>query len=119
MIVSWRRGLILIQLLSTAVLASGFQWLWLVGTSGAVPLEVLQERVEEFVRKGGDETSLSDLSEVNDFTTLGSGQFVAFMGTGVSLEQGITSQVQNDDFVATMTFANWCKCCVVPGACQV
>jgi hypothetical protein len=63
--------------------------------SGAVPLDVLKERVEEYVNKTKDKES-------------------AATGNGSGNNSGVTS-----DFIETMTFANWCKCCVVPGACQV
>ncbi|KAL3922841.1 MAG: hypothetical protein SGILL_001985 [Bacillariaceae sp.] len=56
--------------------------------SGAVPLDVLKERVEAYVEK----------------------------------EKMVTTKLEQTgakDIVAAMTFANWCKCCVVPGACQV
>jgi uncharacterized protein (DUF885 family) len=63
--------------------------------SGAVPLDVLKERVEDYVTKTKDKEN-------------------AATGNGSSNKSGITS-----DFMETMTFANWCKCCAVPGVCQV
>jgi uncharacterized protein (DUF885 family) len=62
--------------------------------SGAVPLDVLKERVEEYVEGTKKEMKLKDVS------------FDAATGS-------------SDNVVESMTFANWCKCCVVPGSCQV
>lgn len=58
--------------------------------SGAVPLDVLKDRVEQYVEKAvaSDESALESKGDMADITT-------------------------------QMTFANWCKCCVVPGACQM
>ena len=58
--------------------------------SGAVPLDVLKDRVEEYVEKA------------------------AIVGQGASESKGEIA-----DITEQMTFANWCKCCVVPGACRV
>jgi uncharacterized protein (DUF885 family) len=57
---------------------------------GAVPLDVLEDLVKEYIGKGA---SLDGPDKA-------------------------TGQPQSD-IMATMTFANWCKCCTVPGACQV
>ena len=56
---------------------------------GAVPLDVLESLVREYI----DEVKAGNLD-------------------ALSAERGET-----EAFVDTMTFANWCKCCVVPGAC--
>jgi uncharacterized protein (DUF885 family) len=58
--------------------------------SGAVPLDVLRERVEAYVDK---------VSAASDLRT--------------------GDVVSRDNIMEAMTFANWCKCCVVPGSCQV
>jgi len=60
--------------------------------SGAVPLDVLKQRVEAYVDNKDNIRSK---------------------------EQGIRDSGLESDFMEIMTFANWCKCCVVPGACQV
>ena len=67
--------------------------------SGAVPLEVLKERVEAFV----EEEKKKKITK----TVSGFKETYGAASTG------------NNEFMETMTFANWCKCCVVPGACQV
>eukprot|EP00934_Nitzschia_sp_Nitz4_P007433 Nitzschia sp. Nitz4//scaffold131_size63436//36746//38748//NITZ4_006277-RA/size63436-snap-gene-0.51-mRNA-1//-1//CDS//3329535274//7423//frame0 len=53
---------------------------------GAVPLDVLEDLVKEYIDK-----------------TKGTGDKV---------------KATKEDLLETMTFANWCKCCVVPGSCQ-
>jgi hypothetical protein len=58
---------------------------------GAVPLDVLEELVKEYIDK-------------------------VTAGVPVSTTGGETTKMPaSDNF---MTFANWCKCCIVPGACQ-
>lgn len=37
---------------------------------------------------------------------------------GAKETKGCNGPAAPDDFVSTMTFATWCKCCVVPGTCQ-
>ena len=59
---------------------------------GAVPLDVLEDLVREYI-----DTSSRVTTEAAN---------------------GATKQVESGDFVSTMTFANWCKCCTVPGSCQ-
>jgi uncharacterized protein (DUF885 family) len=62
--------------------------------SGAVPLDVLKERVEAYVEK---------VAKSDDVTT-----------------SPVAGKRDSEDIImAAMTFANWCKCCVVPGACLV
>ena len=59
---------------------------------GAVPLDVLEELVKEYIDK---------------------------VTSGMSTTSGETTEMPaSDNFMQTMTFANWCKCCIVPGACQ-
>ncbi|KAG7342392.1 DUF885 domain containing protein [Nitzschia inconspicua] len=62
--------------------------------SGAVPLHVLQERVESYVER---------VSNDPQFRT----------------RQPTAQVAESDDIVNILTFANWCKCCVVPGSCQL
>jgi uncharacterized protein (DUF885 family) len=64
---------------------------------GAVPLDVLEELVKDYIGKVKSGTPAS--SEIP---------------TGTSTE----SSTDNIQFMAAMTFANWCKCCIVPGSCQ-
>jgi uncharacterized protein (DUF885 family) len=59
---------------------------------GAVPLDVLEDLVKEYIGKG---------SFRHD-----------------SIPKKANEQVQVNSFLPTMTFANWCKCCTVPGSCQ-
>ena len=56
---------------------------------GAVPLDVLERLVQEYIDK-----------------------------TLTSSESAESTTQPTSDFMETMTFANWCKCCVVPGSCQ-
>jgi hypothetical protein len=59
---------------------------------GAVPLDVLEELVKEYIDK---------------------------VTAGVSTTGGEATEIpSSDNFMQSMTFANWCKCCIVPGACQ-
>lgn len=59
---------------------------------GAVPLDVLEDLVKEYISRAqaGDD-----------------------LDTGAASDQEKTTS----SFLAEMTFAQWCKCCVVPGAC--
>lgn len=59
---------------------------------GAVPLNVLEQRVKEYVDNNRDNSKQK--YSIDDVQSMGS-------------------------FMETMTFANWCKCCVVPGSCQI
>lgn len=59
---------------------------------GAVPLDVLEQRVKEYVEKNSDDSK-----------------------QGSSTKDDVQSMAH---IMETMTFANWCKCCVVPGSCQ-
>lgn len=63
---------------------------------GPVPLDVLEKLIDEYI-----ETALS----------MTSGEVVQ---DGAELEGVADTAV----FVEGMTFANWCRCCVVPGTCQ-
>jgi uncharacterized protein (DUF885 family) len=66
---------------------------------GAVPLDVLEDLVRAYI----DKTKMGDAA-------------------GASSSQGAvaekTTTVDPSSFLETMSFANWCKCCVVPGSCQ-
>ena len=59
---------------------------------GAVPLDVLEELVREYIAN----VTSADTPSFNK-------------------EDEPCSVI---DVLANMTFANWCKCCVVPGSCQ-
>lgn len=63
--------------------------------SGAVPLDVLKERVEAYVEK----VNMGTKSE------------------SIGTPGGNTGSIT--EIMEAMTFANWCKCCVVPGSCTV
>lgn len=65
---------------------------------GPVPLDVLAKLVEEYIHDAlgsSSGISVNRVDEEADQTTTGTATFI----------EG-------------MTFANWCKCCVVPGTCQ-
>jgi hypothetical protein len=66
---------------------------------GAVPLDVLEARVKEYVEGVKYDTSKSPNLQ--------------------KPPAGSAQEVANSSFIESMTFVNWCKCCVVPGACQV
>lgn len=61
---------------------------------GAVPLDVLEELVKQYIAKA------TSADTVNEETT-------------DPLEPEAVS-----DIISTMTFAHWCKCCIIPGSCQ-
>lgn len=68
---------------------------------GAVPLDVLEELVKEYIEKVKN-------------------------GSDVSGERGETEEgestlttTKETEKLPVMTFANWCKCCIVPGNCQL
>ena len=61
--------------------------------SGAVPLLVLQDLVQQYIDSILETTTDVEPNDKN-------------------------SKSVERDFLDTMTFANWCKCCVIPGACQ-
>jgi uncharacterized protein (DUF885 family) len=65
-------------------------------TCGPVPLQVLEARVDECLRSNGGVT-MTKSADVS-----------------ASPE---SKGVECHDILAEMTFANWCKCCVVPGTC--
>ena len=67
---------------------------------GAVPLDTLEELVDAYIEK----------SKRND---------VSVSGPSASAGLVVSSNLTPDNnFLESMTFANWCKCCVVPGSCQ-
>ena len=66
---------------------------------GAVPLDVLEARVKEYVE--GVKNDISKCTKLQKPPI------------------GSTEEVAKSSFIESMTFVNWCKCCVVPGACQV
>uniref|UniRef100_A0A7S3VEU0 DUF885 domain-containing protein n=1 Tax=Chaetoceros debilis TaxID=122233 RepID=A0A7S3VEU0_9STRA len=68
---------------------------------GPVPLSTLESLVHEYIEKknSGDGDIASDDNPTDRKTA----------------DQGGTSS----SFMESMSFANWCKCCVVPGACSV
>lgn len=65
---------------------------------GAVPLDVLEELVKDYIGKVKSGTPVSHESPTGTKST--------------------ESSTDNSQFMAAMTFANWCKCCIVPGSCQ-
>lgn len=67
--------------------------------SGAVPLLILEELVRQYIDATKNGTKSSAVAETKGAVT--------------------ESTKQSDHFVGSMTFANWCKCCIVPGACQI
>ncbi len=58
---------------------------------GPVPLNVLEKKVDQYLHPTSDSTSSNQANLPK-------------------LEKSLAE---------TLTFVNWCKCCVVPGACQV
>jgi uncharacterized protein (DUF885 family) len=60
---------------------------------GPVPLDVLEKLVEEYIAD-------------------------ALNSDGRLVADGEEDATETAVFVEGMTFANWCKCCVVPGTCQ-
>ena len=66
---------------------------------GAVPLDVLEDLVRAYI----DKTKMGD-------ATVGSASQGAVAGK--------TTTANPSPFLETMSFANWCKCCVVPGSCE-
>ena len=65
---------------------------------GAVPLNSLEELVDAYIEKA----KLGDISLL-----------------GPKVSNTTSSSLAPDSlFLESMTFANWCKCCVVPGSCQ-
>jgi uncharacterized protein (DUF885 family) len=64
---------------------------------GAVPLDTLEELVDQYIEK-----IKQGAERANDNATTG------------TTKRGMS---QDTDFLESMTFANWCKCCVVPGSC--
>jgi len=63
---------------------------------GPVPLNTLETLIDEYIERIHDGQNRGDV------------------GTKTSADSS-----KSASFVETMSFANWCKCCVVPGACQV
>lgn len=64
---------------------------------GAVPLDVLEELVKDYIAK----VVSADTAPVKRTTV-----------------SNPAAEVGDDNFMANMTFANWCKCCVIPGSCR-
>jgi len=75
--------------------------------SGAVPLDVLESRVKDYVQKTRD--GVNDEPPPNTEET-------ELQLPKPSSNSARTSAKQS--IMDIMTFANWCKCCVVPGACR-
>jgi uncharacterized protein (DUF885 family) len=63
---------------------------------GPVPLSTLEGLVDEYIEK-----------------------HAVGMKDNVNINTNEGTESKSNTFIETMTFANWCKCCVVPGACQV
>jgi uncharacterized protein (DUF885 family) len=70
---------------------------------GAVPLDTLEELVDQYILKT-KQTAAEQ--HARDNTTTG------------TMTNSATGMSPDADFLESMTFANWCKCCVVPGSCQ-
>ena len=66
--------------------------------SGAVPLDVLESRVKGYVKT---KSSTIELPQVQTLPEPSSSVLTS----------------TNQSIMDIMTFATWCKCCVVPGAC--
>ena len=66
---------------------------------GAVPLDTLEELVDEYIDKAKRGDPLGELERPSN----------------ASNSSGMAPDAS---FLESMTFANWCKCCVVPGSCQ-
>ena len=66
---------------------------------GAVPLDILERLVDQYI----DRTRQGSGTNTNPI----------IRSTGPS-----TGMTPDPAFLETMTFANWCKCCVVPGSCS-
>jgi len=69
-------------------------------TAGPVPLSTLEELVDRYVAEVIQTGNNRKLSETSEST-----------GEKKPSDSGV--------FLELMTFANWCKCCVVPGTCTV
>lgn len=67
---------------------------------GAVPLDVLEELVKEYIQK------VKNAGDVRS-------------EQGETKERESASTTKETEKLPVMTFANWCKCCIVPGNCQV
>jgi uncharacterized protein (DUF885 family) len=67
---------------------------------GPVPLEILEELLDSYISeiKAGEKN-------------------VGNEDNGKKVQSNETTS--KSSFMDTMTFANWCKCCVVPGTCEV
>jgi len=79
---------------------------------GAVPLDVLERRVEEYINRTLQQNSPA--LNIEQAEKGGNKEGV----TTTTTEKGGEAKDIDIDFLPTMTFANWCKCCIVPGACQ-
>ena len=75
---------------------------------GPIPLGILEELVKEYI----DKTIKSEPLPSNNRRT---------QGEAFSMNVGNATAPTSEDiaFLESMTFANWCKCCVVPGSCQI
>ena len=67
---------------------------------GAVPLDILERLVDQYIDK-----------IKNGIPRQGGGSST----TTTTISTGMTP---DSSFLEAMTFANWCKCCVVPGSCS-
>lgn len=71
---------------------------------GPVPLSILESLVDDYIEKKKRSRPISAM------TNNGNTHRDPRSNDGTSSE--------SISFIDTMTFANWCKCCVVPGSCQ-
>lgn len=55
---------------------------------GPIPLDLLADLIKEYIKKAKNVASGNEVTQTDQ------------------------------EFLEQMTFANWCKCCVVPGTCQ-
>ena len=77
--------------------------------SGAVPLTVLEDEVNKLIEriKAGKPSNFDGPVDSPSSSSSSSSKTAP---AGSSLVQ---------DFVSSMTFASWCKCCIVPNTCEV
>jgi Bacterial protein of unknown function (DUF885) len=73
---------------------------------GPVPLDTLETLVKNYIAN----------TKANNGGG-GGGESRAARTQGTA--KGGVGDFKDTSFLETMTFANWCKCCVVPGACVV
>lgn len=79
---------------------------------GAVPLDVLERRVEEYIHRTIQQNAPPSSIEQEEKGRNNQS------GATTTTEKEKQANAIDNDFIQTMTFANWCKCCIVPGACQ-